>query len=1219
MYAPLHLAAFWALMLELWVAVRYALSDSRKNYRNFIIAVITVFIVVTFVVALSTAIGKAPLVFLKLAENTLGEYDLVMTPTFEQPVLQPAQIISSENNTTYESSTFLLNATSIMQRLSGVPQVEGVVPRWALLGRVGNRFEPERNSSAIILIIDTEAEKRVGLGRGWEHRALGEKEALVSGPLLRNLGIKANAGEWMSLTFDLTDLSTDAGGFSPDLLDRAARQFFILTAKQVLANKTLTIDISNATQVQQQIARLANITLPIELVEQALIVIRANFGGSSIIEVNSDEYLTDELLSDIFDQFYSQTSGASNLLRFSTDIMVAGSVEEPRGKWPAALGTVVIMEAKYVPFLIFKELLPPFFKEDAQLLRTILSALPGMRLPPPPADPSHDSVDLLLKDFPIYDYAPLVIVQKKGRIGTYIQGQSERDEELIAWTNGISLALGLALPMDYKLPINEFLNTVDIARAFLDQLLIVIVSVLILHSMLVIYSLLLSNAEEKTYEYGMLRALGMQHNSLIKLLTIQALYFSLPAIGLGLGAAFLVNIPVAYFIASYSDTEMDIRLSSISIAIGLALGFIMPIIANIIPIRRALTQTLRDALDIYHQSFSDTLVRIVRLENMGISIEQTVSSIMAVVFGFLLIYVVPFAFRYEYWSLFLGLLNATLLGMVIGLAMVASILQKKVERWMLHLLMWGKARKLKSLVRKALTAHGDRNRKTALMFTTVVAFLIFASAIFHLQTASVVDNARVLSGSDILFQTIAWGHRLPEDQMREFLDEHLQSKNPYIKSYSFATLPFHQLGGIRHTYLSNMARHPWGKVDLYGVEENYMHTMYDEYFMASDIDEEFSYKQTAKGKPNVIASLYDDAGKAEFPIDKQDHIPPVLGTGSTDNTSYIDLDRSKYPTLFPRPEEEEEGGFDVPYIVYQDEETTYNNYIDVIASTAHKGLAVYMYEPAQLIVRFKVTRIHQSRLTYLAKPRALVSKCPGFLFSWLELLAGAYQPVLITMDSFDRLSRELYEARINASQVAGLNVLPEYLRPPPAKPPKAKLLVRMVDGATRDQREFIINSLRNFMDDDRVLVSDTADAIDATAFAVDLLLTFFYIISFIAMVLCFFVLWISFTSNVRENAWEYGVLRAVGLANREVLSIYVFEALALTLTSIIFATGIGVAVAYTLSFQYSLFNQMSVQIFFPWKVFFAMLGMSLCVAVLGSYLPARSLGKKEIAQAIRGK
>lgn len=51
--------------------------------------------------------------------------------------------------------------------------------------------------------------------------------------------------------------------------------------------------------------------------------------------------------------------------------------------------------------------------------------------------------------------------------------------------------------------------------------------VLLLHSMLVIYSLLLSNTEDRTYEYGMLRALGLKHSSLIQLLTIQVLLLNL--------------------------------------------------------------------------------------------------------------------------------------------------------------------------------------------------------------------------------------------------------------------------------------------------------------------------------------------------------------------------------------------------------------------------------------------------------------------------------------------------------------------------------------------------------------------------------------------------------------------------------------------------------------------------------------------------------------------
>lgn len=85
----------------------------------------------------------------------------------------------------------------------------------------------------------------------------------------------------------------------------------------------------------------------------------------------------------------------------------------------------------------------------------------------------------------------------------------------------------------------------------------------------------------------------------------------------------------------------------------------------------------------------------------------------------------------------------------------------------------------------------------------------------------------------------------------------------------------------------------------------------------------------------------------------------------------------------------------------------------------------------------------------------------------------------------------------------------------------------------------------------RVLVSDTADLIESTVVATRLLMLFFYVgtshcsaaclviqlfiliahiaVTGIAMLLSFFVLWISFTSNVSENSWEFGVLRAIGL------------------------------------------------------------------------------------------
>ncbi|MAA79228.1 MAG: hypothetical protein CL916_08200, partial [Deltaproteobacteria bacterium] len=47
---------------------------------------------------------------------------------------------------------------------------------------------------------------------------------------------------------------------------------------------------------------------------------------------------------------------------------------------------------------------------------------------------------------------------------------------------------------------------------------------------MVVYALLLGNVESKTYEYGMLRALGMWHQTLSRLLSLNAMSFAIPAL-----------------------------------------------------------------------------------------------------------------------------------------------------------------------------------------------------------------------------------------------------------------------------------------------------------------------------------------------------------------------------------------------------------------------------------------------------------------------------------------------------------------------------------------------------------------------------------------------------------------------------------------------------------------------------------------------------------------
>jgi ABC-type antimicrobial peptide transport system permease subunit len=61
-------------------------------------------------------------------------------------------------------------------------------------------------------------------------------------------------------------------------------------------------------------------------------------------------------------------------------------------------------------------------------------------------------------------------------------------------------------------------------------------------SAMLLYSLMLSDVDSKTYEYGMLRALGFRKRMLVGMIIEQSFSFSLPGIFLGVIIAWIFNV-----------------------------------------------------------------------------------------------------------------------------------------------------------------------------------------------------------------------------------------------------------------------------------------------------------------------------------------------------------------------------------------------------------------------------------------------------------------------------------------------------------------------------------------------------------------------------------------------------------------------------------------------------------------------------------------------------
>ena len=124
-----------------------------------------------------------------------------------------------------------------------------------------------------------------------------------------------------------------------------------------------------------------------------------------------------------------------------------------------------------------------------------------------------------------------------------------------------------------------------------------IIFLAILSSMLV-FSLMLSDVDGKTYEYGMLRALGFKKPYLVSMISISSFSFSIPGMLGGIFVAFIMNVGLRLAIFEEAKNHMGYDLSTSALVLGISFGILMPFLANYIPIKSALDQNLRTSLDL---------------------------------------------------------------------------------------------------------------------------------------------------------------------------------------------------------------------------------------------------------------------------------------------------------------------------------------------------------------------------------------------------------------------------------------------------------------------------------------------------------------------------------------------------------------------------------------------------------------------------------------------
>lgn len=457
------------------IMFRYLLADLKKKQRAFRIGFITVLLVVAFVTALESGIQSVPLVFLKLAENEVGETDLVMTPT-KSIIYNPphaAMYFSPSQNRVDNSTAFslaFLNHTEIEEKLEKAPFIAGASPRWVLLGRVQSAGSGEENTSVKIVVANTSREIKIGLGRNFPKRALKDNQVIVSSAALHNLGLSPQSKPSVELTIDLLDIMTT-------LLSEVTSG----TTNRVVG-PTLDVKGSEVNLEKMDIDLQPYIIQALDLVQQMAQDNGNTLLSEMVLPMVKGILLNNRTLS--FNEFVEMcyAMGDKNPLIIKGEVEVVEAVESPKGKWPDALGKVMLMDDSYLlPFILnslSKNLLAILAEQNP-----IMAAFVGPAL----------QIGSLARSINIEQFALTTQIVFKDRSQLYIQSKGKRDGQARRQLAYLATEVfGLEYRAKYELTLLASVDSISSFTILLNVIFMLVTFFLLLLSVLLIYSLMMS-------------------------------------------------------------------------------------------------------------------------------------------------------------------------------------------------------------------------------------------------------------------------------------------------------------------------------------------------------------------------------------------------------------------------------------------------------------------------------------------------------------------------------------------------------------------------------------------------------------------------------------------------------------------------------------------------------------------------------------------------------
>jgi len=133
----------------------------------------------------------------------------------------------------------------------------------------------------------------------------------------------------------------------------------------------------------------------------------------------------------------------------------------------------------------------------------------------------------------------------------------------------------------------------------------------------------------------------------------------------------------------------------------------------------------------------------------------------------------------------------------------------------------------------------------------------------------------------------------------------------------------------------------------------------------------------------------------------------------------------------------------------------------------------------------------------------------------------------------------------------------------------------------------------------------------------EIIFNIYYIVVSIILFFCFFNITASMTINIFEQKKEIAILRSLGMNQRQIIYIYVCEAIILIFSSSIIGIIIGSFISYTMSLQWQMFTYINISYNLKLESLIMIILFSILGGILSTIVPAKNMLKTPISQLIK--